>query len=73
MVAARWMMAALLACASTALAQDANITAPVPELERMLASDPFAITAAEISRPKAKGDITLKAERVLRRTRRRCA
>ena len=62
MVAARWMVAALIACASTALAQDANITAPVPELERMLDEDPFTITAAEISRPKAKGDITLKAE-----------
>jgi hypothetical protein len=45
-----------------ALAQDANITLPVPELERMLANDPFTIVSAEISRPKAKGDITLKAE-----------
>jgi hypothetical protein len=45
-----------------ATAQDANITLPVPELERMLAHDPFAIVSAEISRPKAKGDITLKAE-----------
>jgi hypothetical protein len=43
-------------------AQDANITAPVPELERMLDDDPFTITSAEISRPKAKGDITLKAQ-----------
>ena len=45
-----------------AQAQDANITAPVPELERMLANDPFTIVSAEISRPKAKGDITLKAD-----------
>lgn len=45
-----------------ARAQDANITLPVPELERMLREDPFRIVSAEISRPKAKGDITLKAE-----------
>jgi hypothetical protein len=57
------LLAALaLATAFAASAQDANITAPVPELERMLASDPFTIVAAEISRPKAKGDITLKAD-----------
>jgi len=47
---------------ASASAQDANITLPVPELERMLANDPFTIVSAEISRPKAKGDITLKAE-----------
>lgn len=51
----------LMACGASQ-AQDANITLPVPELERMLASDPFAIVSAEISRPKARGDITLKAE-----------
>ena len=47
---------------ATSNAQDVNITAPVPELERMLDDDPFTIVAAEISRPKAKGDITLKAQ-----------
>jgi hypothetical protein len=52
----------LLACAGVATAQDANINLPVPELEGMLANDPFTIVSAEISRPKAKGDITLKAE-----------
>ena len=52
----------LVACAGVCQAQDANITLPVPELERMLAQDPFTISSAEISRPKAKGDITLKAE-----------
>jgi hypothetical protein len=62
MAAARWLVAAMIACASTAMAQDANITAPVPELERMLDNDPFVVTAAETSRPKAKGDITLKAQ-----------
>jgi hypothetical protein len=45
-----------------AFAQDANITLPVPDLERMLTTEPFIIVSAEISRPKAKGDITLKAE-----------
>lgn len=63
MVARNWIAAAVVAgMASAALAQDANITSPVPELERMLANDPFTIVSAEISRPKAKGDITLKAE-----------
>ncbi len=52
----------LIAFAGVSQAQDANITLPVPELERMLATDPFTIVTAEISRPKAKGDITLKAE-----------
>ncbi len=52
----------LLAVATTVAAQDVNIPRPADEIERELATAPFAITAAEISRPKAKGDITLKAE-----------
>jgi hypothetical protein len=52
----------ILGWMAAAGAQDANITAPVPELERMLDNDPFVVTAAESSRPKAKGDITLKAQ-----------
>jgi hypothetical protein len=51
-----------LALTGPVLAQDTNITMPVAELERMLANDPMQIVSAEISRPKAKGDITLKAE-----------
>jgi hypothetical protein len=43
-------------------AQDANITLPVPEIERLLVTDPMVIQDAEISRPKAKGDITLRAD-----------
>jgi hypothetical protein len=35
---------------------------PVPELETMLQSEPLRIVTAEISRPKARGDITLKAD-----------
>lgn len=58
--AASAFMLIVLACASEA--QDVNLSLPVPELERMLAQDPFTIVSAEISRPKAKGDITLKAE-----------
>jgi len=54
--------ALLLAPAGRAGAQDANITQPVPELERLLAAEPLVITQAEISRPNAKGDITLRAE-----------
>jgi hypothetical protein len=41
---------------------DANITQPVPALERLFASDTMRIVSAEISRPKAKGDITLRAD-----------
>jgi hypothetical protein len=41
---------------------DVNIPVPVEALERQLASEPFRLVTAEISRPKAKGDITLKAE-----------
>jgi hypothetical protein len=46
----------------TATAQDLNIPRPVDELERELATAPLKIVAAKISRPNAKGDITLKAE-----------
>ena len=56
------MAALLLAVATTVAAQDVNIPRPADEIERELATAPFVITAAEISRPKAKGDITLKAE-----------
>lgn len=52
----------LLALAAMAAAQDANIKQPIAELEKLLAAEPLVIKEAEISRPKAKGDITLKAE-----------
>ena len=52
----------MLALVATATAQDANIRQPVAELEKLLAAEPLVITQAEISRPKAKGDITLKAD-----------
>ena len=52
----------LLVLGATAIAQDANIKQPVAELERLLAAEPLVIAHAEISRPKAKGDITLKAD-----------
>jgi hypothetical protein len=60
---ARWLALPLLfALMATAAAQDANITKPIDELERLLAAEPLVIASAEISRPKAKGDITLKAD-----------
>jgi hypothetical protein len=52
----------LLGLVATASAQDANIKQPIPELERLLAAEPLVIEKAEISRPNAKGDITLKAD-----------
>lgn len=56
------LMLAVLVLAAPARSQDANVTEPVAELEKMLATEPFRIVSAEVSRPKAKGDITLKAE-----------
>jgi hypothetical protein len=50
-----------LLVALPAVAQDKNVVLPVPELERML-GDSFRIASAQVSRPKAQGDITLKAE-----------
>jgi hypothetical protein len=52
----------LLFLAAAATAQDANITQPIGDLERLLVAEPLVITHAEISRPNAKGDITLKAD-----------
>jgi hypothetical protein len=52
----------LLLLAGATAAQDANITQPIADLERLLAAEPLVIQHAEISRPKAKGDITLKAD-----------
>jgi hypothetical protein len=63
MIGSRIVAALLLIAAScSAAAQDRNITLPVADLERMLQSEPMHIVNAEISRPKAKGDITLKAD-----------
>ena len=56
------LAALLLAVVAMVAAQDVNIPRLADAIERELATAPFAITAAEISRPKAKGDITLKAE-----------
>ena len=56
-----WMLAAALVPAAL-VGQDLNVTRPAVELERLLAEAPMRIVSAEISRPKAKGDITLKAE-----------
>jgi len=53
---------ALLAIATGAPAQDRNVLLPIVELERMLESEPLRIVSAQVSRPKAQGDITLKAE-----------
>jgi len=52
----------LIGCHAVADASDANIPVPAEALERQLATEPFSIVAAEISRPTFQGDITLKAE-----------
>lgn len=56
------LAAGLALLAAQAFAQDANITRPVAELEKLLAAEPLVIQAAQISRPTAQGDITLRAE-----------
>jgi len=58
------LLAAALALAGACpgFAQDRNIPLPAAELERMLRSEPLRIVSAKLSRPKAEGDITLKAE-----------
>jgi hypothetical protein len=56
------LVAVSVGWAVPAQAQDINIPLPADEIERQLTTEPFTITTAEISRPKAKGDITLKAE-----------
>jgi len=52
----------IMATAWAATGQDLNLPRPAEELEREIGTEPFRIATAEISRPKAKGDITLKAE-----------
>ena len=47
---------------AVAAAEPTNIRGDPLELERMLATEPMKIVSAQISRPKASGDITLKAE-----------
>ena len=59
---ARLAPALLLLVSAPALAQDANIKQPIAELEKLLAAEPLVIHEARISRPNAKGDITLRAE-----------
>ena len=46
----------------TARAADENIPEPISKLEKLLAAEPLEIKEAQISRPKAKGDITLSAD-----------
>jgi hypothetical protein len=54
--------ALLLVLGAAAAAQDANIGQPIADLEQLFAAEPLVIAQAEISRPKAKGDITLRAD-----------
>ena len=60
----RFLLVAVLAVAasSPASAQDKNVLIPVPELEHMLQTEPLRIVSAQVTRPKAVGDITLRAE-----------
>lgn len=55
-----WIVALL--CPGAALAQDANVTLPVPEIERLLAASPMVVSGARISRPAIATDITLRAD-----------
>jgi hypothetical protein len=55
-------MALAATATATATAQNANITRPIADIERELLAEPLEIAAAQTSRPKAKGDITLRAD-----------
>ncbi|HWE22473.1 MAG TPA: hypothetical protein VG496_00910 [Myxococcales bacterium] len=55
-------VAVALAVCGPVSAQDRHLVLPAAELEQVLRSEPLRIVSAQISRPKAKGDITLKAE-----------
>lgn len=57
-----FVLSLMLALTAPVPAQDANILQPIADIERLLAAEPLVITQAEVSRPKAKGDITLKAD-----------
>ena len=54
--------ALVLLQATVAAADPVNIDGDPLEIERILATEPMKIVSAEVSRPKAHGDITLKAE-----------
>jgi len=58
------LLALLLAWAApwSASAEDRHLLLPVADLERILQTEPMRIVSAQISRPKAQGDITLRAE-----------
>ena len=58
----RLAVALALAASWPAAAEDRNVLLPVAELEQILQSEPLRIVKAGVSRPKAQGDITLKAE-----------
>ena len=55
-------LAASFLTVATAAAQDVNITRPPAELEQLFAAQLMVIEQAQISRPKAQGDITLRAD-----------
>ena len=57
-----FLAASLLATIATAGAQDVNITQHPAGLELLFAAETMVIEQAEISRPKAQGDITLRAD-----------
>ena len=52
----------LLAGSPAVVAADAHLTRPPAEIEQEAGSQPMQILSAAISRPKARGDITLRAE-----------
>ncbi len=55
-------LAASFLAIATAAAQDVNITQPPAGLEQLFAAETMVIEQAQVSRPKAQGDITLRAD-----------
>lgn len=57
-----WLLIPLLALGPAAAAAGPHIARPPAELEQELAFEPMQIVSAAITRPKARGDITLRVE-----------
>jgi hypothetical protein len=56
------LLVCLVLAPVAAWSQDANITQPVPDIERQLLAEPMIVTHAQISRPAIAADITLRAD-----------
>jgi hypothetical protein len=61
-IAAAWVLSAMLSAGAVTAAADPHFARPVTELEPELEGQPLQIASATQSRPRARGDVALKAE-----------